>query len=126
MTRFWEEAEMKTRRLLEEHWAEVDRVAKELLKHGDLSGKEVIKLIQETSAGNGHRHTSAYLHPENNQRHALLPDPPGLDRHPSGRSELYCRRDKSRAGGQLDLEQPGPRRNRDQDFCGYSDSISHQ
>jgi len=55
MTKFWKDAEAKTKKLLEEHWAEVDAIAQELLVHGDLSGKEVIKLIKEVSASNGHR-----------------------------------------------------------------------
>jgi cell division protease FtsH len=55
MTQFWRDAEAKTKLLLDEHWAEVDAIAKELLVHGDLSGKEVIKLIMDVSASNGHQ-----------------------------------------------------------------------
>lgn len=54
MESFWRDAEKKTQRLLTEHWAEVDRIAQELLKHGDLSGKDVVRLIKETSSSNGH------------------------------------------------------------------------
>jgi cell division protease FtsH len=55
MTRFWLEAEAKTRKLIEDHWVEVDRIAQELLIHGDMSGKDVIRIIKEASASNGHR-----------------------------------------------------------------------
>ena len=54
MQEFWRDAETKTRKLLDEHWAEVDRIAQELLIHGDLSGKEVVQLIKEVNGSNGH------------------------------------------------------------------------
>jgi hypothetical protein len=41
--------------LIEDHWVEVDRIAQELLIHGDMSGKDVIRIIKEASASNGHR-----------------------------------------------------------------------
>ncbi len=55
MQAFWRDAEAKTRKLLDEHWDEVDRIAQELLKRGDLSGKEVVQMIKEVSGSNGHR-----------------------------------------------------------------------
>ena len=54
MQQFWKEAELKTTKLLQEHWDEVEKVAQELLIHGDLPGKEVVRLIKEASSSNGH------------------------------------------------------------------------
>ncbi|HUF37520.1 MAG TPA: AAA family ATPase [Anaerolineales bacterium] len=55
MTRFWNDSEAKTLRLLEDHWPEVESVAQALLVHGDLSGKDVVKLIKDASSSNGYR-----------------------------------------------------------------------
>jgi len=54
MQSFWRDAESKTQRLLQEHWDEVEKIAQELLIQGDLSGKDVVKLIKEASSSNGH------------------------------------------------------------------------
>ncbi len=48
-TRFWKQAEEKTENLLSEHWVEVEAVAHALLEHDDLSGKEIIQIIQEVT-----------------------------------------------------------------------------
>ncbi len=48
-TRFWKQAEEKTENLLNEHWVEVEAVAQALLEHDDLSGKEIIQIIQEVT-----------------------------------------------------------------------------
>ncbi len=55
MKRFWIDAEAKTQRLLREHWPEVEAIAQALLANGDLSGKEVVRIIKETSGANGYR-----------------------------------------------------------------------
>jgi cell division protease FtsH len=54
MKQFWADAEQKTRRLLEAHWSEVQAVAEALIERDDLSGDEVIELINRASGVNGH------------------------------------------------------------------------
>ncbi|HNB54597.1 MAG TPA: AAA family ATPase, partial [Anaerolineales bacterium] len=51
---FWEDSEKKTERLLRQHWPEVDAIAKALIQHGDLSGKEVNEIIHGLPNANGH------------------------------------------------------------------------
>ena len=48
-TQFWKQAEDKTTSLLSEHWAEVEAVAKALLERDDLTGKEIITIIQDVT-----------------------------------------------------------------------------
>jgi cell division protease FtsH len=59
MKRFWKDAEAKTERLLREHWAEVDAIAKALLEQDDIPGKDIVRIIQEISASNGHKSEEA-------------------------------------------------------------------
>ena len=47
--RFWKQAEVASENLLKEHWNEVETIANSLLENGDLSGKEVVRIIQSTS-----------------------------------------------------------------------------
>jgi cell division protease FtsH len=58
MRHFWLDAEAKTRRLLETHWAEVEAIAQELLVNGDMSGKDIVRVIKqingEEPSDNGH------------------------------------------------------------------------
>jgi cell division protease FtsH len=49
LSRFWKQCEIGTYQLLVDHWAEVDALAKALIKEGDLSGRDVIKIIQKAS-----------------------------------------------------------------------------
>ncbi|MDT7885608.1 MAG: AAA family ATPase [Thermoflexus sp.] len=49
--RFWTECEEKVERLLREHAAEVEAVAQALLERHDLSGNEVVALIEAARAG---------------------------------------------------------------------------
>lgn len=48
-TRFWKQAEAATESMLREHWDEVEAVAQALLKHDDLSGKQIVEIIQRVS-----------------------------------------------------------------------------
>jgi hypothetical protein len=50
---FWEEAEENTALLLRQHSREVEAIALALLEKGDLSGKEVLEIILQVTAGNG-------------------------------------------------------------------------
>ncbi len=53
MREFWLDAQVKTEQLLRAHWYEVAAVAEALIEHDDLSGKEVLELIQKASQANG-------------------------------------------------------------------------
>lgn len=53
MERFWRDAEKKTQLLLQQHWNEVEAIAERLIKDGDLSGKEVVEIINQFSGANG-------------------------------------------------------------------------
>ncbi|HLF88084.1 MAG TPA: AAA family ATPase [Anaerolineales bacterium] len=53
MENFWKDAEAKTDRLLRQHWAEVDAIAQILIEKGDLSGKEVVSIINRFASSNG-------------------------------------------------------------------------
>jgi len=46
VTRFWNKSEDSTERLLRDHWEELDAIAQALLEKGDLSGVEVVEIIQ--------------------------------------------------------------------------------
>jgi cell division protease FtsH len=46
-TRFWNQAEEKTTKMLRDHWEEVEAIALALLEKGDLTGKEVVEIIQD-------------------------------------------------------------------------------
>lgn len=48
-TRFWKKAESATEQMLKDHWEEVEAVAQALLDKGDLSGKEVVQIIQDVT-----------------------------------------------------------------------------
>jgi cell division protease FtsH len=48
-TQFWKQAEETTESLIREHWAEVEAIAQALLERDDLSGKEIIEIIQQVS-----------------------------------------------------------------------------
>ena len=55
MKEFWKDAEVKIERLLRDHRAEVEAVANALLLKEDLSGKELVQIIQTHSPSNGRR-----------------------------------------------------------------------
>jgi cell division protease FtsH len=50
---FWQEAEESTAVLLRQHAREVEAITQALLEKGDLSGKEVLEIILQVTAGNG-------------------------------------------------------------------------
>jgi len=49
LAKFWKQCETGTYKLLADHWAEADALARALLETGDLSGREVIDIIQGAS-----------------------------------------------------------------------------
>ncbi len=75
MTRFWQDSETRTERLLRDHWPEVEAIAQALLVESDLSGIRVREIIHR--AANGH-------HPEPPTAVAVAGEPAAEGPLPTG------------------------------------------
>jgi hypothetical protein len=51
MTRFWQDSESRTKRLLRNHWSEVEAIAQAMLVESDLSGNQARRIIHQAANG---------------------------------------------------------------------------
>jgi ATP-dependent Zn protease len=54
-THFWKQAEVAAERMLRQHWVEVEAIAAALLEHDDLSGREIVRIIQDITGSEERR-----------------------------------------------------------------------